>query len=78
MTVKELKAKLKGVPDDTLVVLSCDAEGNSYTEADDTSLMNYNDGKIGFKEITMELFGQGYTQEDVMLDGKPAIILWPE
>jgi hypothetical protein len=37
MTAKELRKRLKGVPDDVVIVMSKDAEGNSYSPLADTT-----------------------------------------
>jgi hypothetical protein len=67
MTVKELKKLLRNVPDDAIVVMSQDSEGNDYSP-----LANVE--KLYYKEETSwrgEVFG---TKEK---DTVPAVVLWP-
>jgi len=61
-----------------IIVLSSDEEGNSYSplRGIETNVM-YNDGEIGLESLTEDLKEQGYSEEDVMIDGKKAIILSP-
>ena len=71
---------LKQYDPDMLVVLSKDAEGNGFSELDDYStIYNYNteEHEIGIRTLTEDLSLSGYTEEDVMEDGEPCIILWP-
>lgn len=78
MTVSELLEGLKGVDPNTLVVLSRDEEGNGFSElADINPDYYYKDGDIGYPKLTDELRDEGYSEEDVMHGGKPAIVLWP-
>lgn len=37
MNAKELRERLAGIPDDTMVILSSDAEGNNYSPLADTT-----------------------------------------
>jgi hypothetical protein len=63
MTVKELKAKLRGLPDDMKVVLSSDEEGNSFGELFQVSQeTTVKSGRI------LELEAEGEIN---------AVVLWP-
>ena len=82
MNVKELKKALEGVDDNRIVVMSKDGEGNSFSPLSDLD-ENHNykadstwSGEIGFAEMTEELKADGYSEGD-LLDGEPALILWP-
>ena len=76
MKVSELRKLLDAIDPDDIVVLSSDAEGNSFSEANGSSLSNFCDGEIGLREITASDREQGYTEED-LLDGKPAFMIFP-
>ena len=78
MTVKELNEQLKKCDPDSLVVMAIDEEGNGYSIFRDiwSENCNYKDGEVGLSYLTDEHRKQGYTEEDI-LDGQPAIVLWP-
>jgi hypothetical protein len=81
MTVKELIEVLEGENPDRLVVMSKDSEGNGFSPLADASTESYQAsctwaGEIGIEKLTPELEKDGYTEEDVM-DGVPALVLWP-
>jgi hypothetical protein len=77
MRVRELIAKLQTFDQDKLVVLSADAEGNSYDtlHSVDDNYMFYQ-GEIGIQTLTSELIMLGFTEEDI-IDGRPCIVLSP-
>ncbi len=77
MKAKELIKILETDPE-RIIVLSRDQEGNGYQELAATS-QNYRfkDGDIGIEKLTPELKEDGYSQEDVMRDGKKCFVLWP-
>jgi len=84
MKVKDLKELLTNVPDDTLVVLSRDSEGNNYSPLDDFSHQTYVpdsewSGEIYLQELTEEFKDIGYTDEDMYHgnNGVKAIVMWP-
>lgn len=65
MNVKQLKKQLENLDDNLLVVLSSDAEGNSFDIlAAVDSDMTYNQGKVSLIEEMQEF-------------GKPCIVLYP-
>ena len=86
MKVKDLIKILQTVDPDTKVLISSDAEGNSFSELADceTSYACRNDYEsrhgmvyeVGIKTLTPELEEDGYTEEDVV-DGESCVILWP-
>ena len=88
MTVGELKEVLNDCPDDTIIVMSSDGEGNSYSPLAgyNTDYMYVPDstwsGEIKLKELTPELEAQGYGEDDTYNadydeDAVPALVLWP-
>lgn len=81
MTVAELIKELKKQPQDAMVVMSRDSEGNSYSPLADLGQGRYEEetswsGQLGIVELTEEYIKQGYTEEDV-LDGPIVVALWP-
>jgi hypothetical protein len=85
MTIRELIEELKTYPQDSVVVMSEDGEGNGYSP-----LSGFSDGvyvpestwngdyHVG-RALTKELEEAGYTEEDVY-DGEDAqdcVVLWP-
>ena len=78
MTVEELIAELERLPEDLLVVLSADEEGNYFRPlAGIDANSTYRDGECSLAALTPELEAQGYTDEDVDEDGTPCVVLWP-
>ncbi len=85
MTVKELIKELKDYPQDALVVMSSDGEGNSRSPLFDIGNAVYvpdstwsGDTHVA-RTLTPELKEQGYTEEDCynQKDGQDAVGLWP-
>ena len=82
MTVKQLINKLQKCDPDREVVMSRDAEGNGYSPLDDFWEGAYRadstwHGEVGLEKLTKADREAGYTDEDVMDDGVPALILCP-
>jgi len=81
MKIKELKKILKNYDDDMEILMSSDAEGNSYDFLSDVNLVAYKTYdrhvEIGLSELTDKLREQGYTEEDLIEDGKIGIVLYP-
>lgn len=81
MTVKELIEELAELPQNSLVIMSKDAEGNSYSpyyefwEGSYMAESSYQ-GEMGISEITDELRAEGFTEEDLN-EGVPAVCLCP-
>jgi hypothetical protein len=79
MNAKDLRKLLKGVPDDALVVLSSDPEGNRYRLLQDVDKgYNFDETNlvVGLTEIDAHLREAGYSDDDV-IEGERCIILWP-
>ncbi len=85
MTVAELIAQLQSMNQDAHVVLSSDEEGNHFSLA----FNGVTDGQVylpsedyrgevslGYAELTEELEENGYTEEDILTDGTPCVVLW--
>lgn len=71
MTKKQLLRELKGVPDDALIVLAADAEGNEFrplSEANEGLYIEISDWRGDFFNDETESGGEGV----------PAVCLWPE
>lgn len=83
MNVQELIDILQEVEDKSrIVVMSKDAEGNSFSPFAAMSTGAYLadstwSGEIGLEELTPELEERGYSDEDVIENGNPALVLWP-
>lgn len=84
MTVEQLIKKLQKVKNQkSTVLLASDAEGNYYCNLDIDSSPNlvfteeYGQAEIGHSELSKEELVAGYTEEDIMKDGKPCIVLYP-
>lgn len=78
MKVKDLIKKLQKIDPDKIVVLSSDSEGNSFSTVGfiDANL-RYKDGEVGVEKLTAGLRDSGYSDEDVMIGGKSAVVLYP-
>ena len=83
MNVKELIKLLEEQNQEAIVIMSKDGEGNGYSPfADFGNTDTYKadstwSGEVGFSKLTPELKKRGYTTEDVMEDGVPALVLYP-
>lgn len=85
MTIKELREAIAELPDDMLVVMSKDGEGNGYSPLSGVDQSMYRadstwSGEIAIAALTDEAREQGYSDEDVGTkeDGyEPAVVLWP-
>ena len=82
MKVSELIEHLKNEDQDRIVVLSKDSEGNGYSPLAIVDTCAYKEestwyGYIGFEELTDDDRRAGFTEEDIIKDGIPAIVLWP-
>lgn len=81
MTVAELIEELKQQDPNRLVVMSKDAEGNSYSPLSALYIAAYCpdttwSGQIGLEKLDDAYRAEGYTEEDVV-DGQPALVLYP-
>lgn len=82
MTVKELIEKLQTEDPDRLVICQKDPEGNGFSPLEDWWTGAYRadttwSGDAGSEVLTDELLEQGYTEEDIITDGVPALMLVP-
>lgn len=82
MTVRELIKELSKINKDREVLLSGDPEGNTKWLFDGLELAAYrNDGgelSTGLERLTPSLEKRGYTADDVVENGKPCVVLYPE
>lgn len=76
MKVKDLIEALSKCNPDAIVVLSSDAEGNSYDTLHSFWEGVYKNGEVGLKELTPELKKSGYGPEDI-ISGELAVVLVP-
>ena len=77
MTVAELIKDLQAHPQDAIVILARDAEGNSFDPLACVDGAMYEDREIGLVELTDALRAEGYSEEDLRPDGERATVLWP-
>lgn len=83
MTASEMIQLLSLLPPDTEVLVASDGEGNSYHYAEDLSIENvfvadqYGWIELGYAELTDDLRQRGYTEEDLLPDGAPCVVIWP-
>lgn len=70
MKVKELIEILKSCDEDALVILSSDAEGNSYSEESDI-------GSYYFDEENTEIFDLKDYEEEALQEMKKCVTIWP-
>ena len=77
MTVRELIEILSSMDPDRIIVLSDDDEGNGYRPAHCISdNCAYKDHEIGMESLSEKDRRAGYTEEDIMSDGHPCVVLW--
>lgn len=82
MTVKDLIEALSKEDPNRLVVMARDAEGNGYSPLSDWWTGAYkaettSSGEVGLEKLDETAKLAGYGEGDVIVDGKPAIILTP-
>lgn len=84
MTGKKFKKLVNEIVDDNdIIIISKDAEGNSFSPFSDFSYNIFYKaitswyGEIGYKELTPELIKDGYGEGDLIKNGKKAVVLWP-
>ena len=83
MTVRELIEQLQERDPDEVVILQKDAEGNGHSPLEDFSNCDTylpestRSGEVGFSALTPELVKEGYSKEDVICGGVPAVVLCP-
>jgi len=82
MTVGDLIKQLEKLDSTKLVVLSKDAEGNTFSplaDIDDTMVYKAEAswyGYVGFDALTGKLKSLGFDEADIIEDGTPCVILW--
>lgn len=69
MRVKDLREAITGLPDDLLVVMSKDGEGNGFSPLSDWGQGRY------LPETTWS--GELHDSDDEDSDGELAVVLWP-
>ena len=79
MKVKDLIKLLQEEDPERLVIIASDAEGNDYNEFDGfwTAAYDKKNREVGLEGLTEELIERGYSDEDVMEDGIPALVFSP-
>jgi len=82
MFVSELRDILKNFDGDRLVLISSDEEGNSFRALERNHINTgacTNDAEfeieVGLEHLTEALEGMGYSDEDVIVNGIPALVL---
>lgn len=85
MNVKELRQLLEDVPDDMLVIVQKDGEGNGYSPLDSVYTENNSyvsessyGGEVKLTKLTSYMKDCGFTKQDVApKDAEPCIVLIP-
>jgi len=82
MNVGELKEMLSDFPDETIIILQKDGEGNGFSPLSDIYEGAYVpdstwSGEVMLLKLTDELIKEGFTEEDVADDGQHAVIFCP-
>ena len=83
ITVHDLIRLLSTLPQTAHVILSADAEGNSFHPlegVDPDAIYKLNDRgqvEIGIRDMTDDLRELGLTDDDVMSDGLECVVLYP-
>lgn len=73
MKVKNLIKLLKDIDQEAIIILSRDPEGNAFRPISCIeSGLKYDRGEIGLAKLE-----NGYTIDDVVEGGYPAVVLWP-
>ncbi len=82
MKVKALIKLLQDENPDAEVIVSSDPEGNSYHKLYQVGESAYVEAgygvEIGLLKLTAADKKAGYGEEDVLENGKPAVVFWPE
>ena len=82
ITVKKLIKLLSKADPHRQVILASDSEGNSYSPLATISEGAYKPsskwaGEVGLDVLDQEAIELGHTEDDVLVGGKPALILYP-
>ena len=81
MNVQDLIDELSKIKNkERLVLISKDPEGNGFNSftsfSEEACVLDGHEYMIGLEELTDEFKRQGYTEEDVLEDGNPCVVLW--
>ena len=82
MTVEQLIKALQKEDPKRIVVMAKDAEGNGYSPVSSFWTGAYRadstwSGEVGLEKLTPADKKQGYSEDDVIDDGKPCVVLCP-
>lgn len=84
MKVKDLIKLLESQDQDRIVIVAKDSEGNDYSPLSCVETTAYlaettYSGQVGLelKDLTPEMIKEGFSEEDVLSDGVPALVLVP-
>lgn len=82
MKVSDLIALLQKEDPNRIVIMSTDGEGNYYSPLSSADTCAYRaettwSGEVGLEEPTEEDKRSGYSEEDVLEGGEPALVLYP-
>ncbi len=81
MKVKQLIKLLQKQNPNREVLIATDSEGNSFEIITAIQPCAFCDGEYGMEtgleKLTPALKKEGYSEEDLLEDGKPALVLWP-
>ena len=84
MKVRELIEMLREHDQEREVIMAKDAEGNGFSPFYEAATASYRadskwSGEIGLEpaDLTPAQKKQGYSEEDALEDGVPALVLWP-
>jgi len=77
MRVKDLVKQLSKLDQNKIVICQSDPEGNNFSPLYSIWEGAYKNGEAGIDELTDEDLENGYTDEDVIKNGKKAIFLVP-
>ena len=84
LTVGELRKRIKGVPDDALVVTAVDPEGNAYRAIEEAVHgFSFDEQRTGVGDVGLTkpdatgLDPSELEHEDFIEGGEPCVLLWP-
>jgi hypothetical protein len=80
MKVKTLIKELSKCNPESIVIMSKDSEGNRYSPISGMWEGKYSDsnlGSVGLETLTPSLKRSGFVEEDVLPNGRKAVILCP-
>ena len=77
MKVRDLIALLATADLDREVILQDDAEGNSYSPLGGGYNGAYAEHEVGLDKLTPQDVEDGYSEDDLLPHGVPALILFP-